>query len=229
MTEHQLAPHVDRQFTRRYQPDPRDAGYRVRSLGIALPKPVNKSWTTGPILDQGNTSECVRYGITQLLQTRNIQRKHALDLTRDLYPWAQANDGIPLPHDGTTVRAGLQYARKTLGVVASFHAIYSMDELLAWLSTSGPVVVGTEWLTGMDVPDAKGYAEPTGRSRGGHCHLLTRLAYPVTQARRFIEDTNSWSEAWGLGGKFRMTLDAWEYLIFGLNGEAWAVQETPAR
>ena len=222
--------HMHRQFTRLYQPDPRDRAYGVRTLGVTG-RPGNKSWTTGAILDQGNTSECVRYGITQLLATRRIQRSHALTLTHDLYPWAQQDDGFPLPHDGTTVRAGLRYAQKVAGVVASYHMAESMDELLLWLTEHGPVLIGTEWMSGMDQPTARGFAEPSGWSRGGHCTLLTRLSYPATPAKRWMEDTNSWSKLWSptLGGKFRMTLDAWEYLIFGLNGEAWCVQETAAR
>lgn len=224
------APHEHRKFARLYAPDPLDAGYRVRSLGRSIVQPPkSRSWTTGPILDQGATSECVRYGTTQLLATKNIVRPHALDLTRDLYPWAQAHDGIAGPHDGTAVRAGLQYAQKIMGAVQSYHAAYSMDEVLSWLSHNGPVVVGTEWLPGMDTPDAKGFVQATGKSRGGHCYDITRLNYPTTQALRWAEGTNSWGKPYGLNGKFRMTLDALEYLLFGLNGEAWCVIEAPVK
>lgn len=218
-----------RELGRIYKADPRDRNYRIVALGPLEKTYRSHSWTTGPILDQGPTSECVRYGSIQLLLTRPVQRSHALSLTTPLYPWAQAHDGISYPHDGTTVRAGMQWLRTEAKVIDSFHWAFTMDEVLSWLSTSGPLVLGTDWFTGMDDPTQEnGFVlTPDGYYRGGHCFDATRLDVRSTSVvKHRVQITNSWGPSWGDKGKAWLSMDALEYLLFGANGEAVCVMET---
>lgn len=64
----------------------------------------------GPVLDQGNLPQCVAYmaaggkALDEFLQLGHWPKYD----TAEAYRNAQAIDGIPTPHDGTTVRAMLQ-------------------------------------------------------------------------------------------------------------------------
>lgn len=241
-----LAPHPQRGLGRVYIPDPRDANYPLRA---ALPRAAlsARSWKTTQWMlgrglsfgDQGYTSTCVRYGCTHLLMLAPIVRKNAFALTQSLYTWAQDNDEWPgSEHEppyyaGTSVRAGLQYLRKVLGVITEFRWARSMDDVRGWLTWSkaeggGPLVVGTDWWTGMDNLSGShttaNWWEPDGNYRGGHCWVVT--SYVAGTARREAYYWSGNSHNGNHRGKIRES--ALEYLLFQANGEAAAITEVPA-
>lgn len=181
--------------------------------------------------DQGYTSTCVRYGNTHILQLEPIVRVNAFDLTADLYPWAQRNDywpGEEPTYYGTSVDAGLQYLLHVAKAIREYRWIFSMDDLLTRLSAraaegGGPVVVGTDWYSGMDNLDGSGVWTVTGRYRGGHCYVIRGHDSPTTKREGRFDTGNSHA------GNFEASIsyDAMEWLLFGANGEAAAITELP--
>lgn len=112
-----------------------------------------------------------------------------------IYNEAQKIDGIPVPHDGSTVRAGAKVLQK-LGLISNYYWASSIDDIVMTLLTLGPVTVGTNWYSGMNVPDLNGLIKPTGRIEGGHCFLLNG----IDKKSGLIRMKNSWGTLWGKGG-----------------------------
>lgn len=236
-----VKPDPQRSLGRVYMPDPRDARYGLRD---AMPRSALRAanwkttqWMLGRGLtfgDQGNTSTCVRYGCTHLLMLAPIVRRNAFTLTERLYPWAQDNDewpGAEPTYYGTSVRAGLQFLRKELGVISEFRWAQSMDDVRGWLTMpkdkgGGPLVVGTDWWSGCDnlgdAPFAANWWEPDGNYRGGHCWVIKGYVAPrVGRSEAYYHTANS--HAGNHRGKIKES--ALEYLLFQANGEAAAISE----
>lgn len=144
----------------------------------------------GPVLDQGGTPECVAYALAggkahdEFLQLGRWPRYDAADL----YRRAQAIDGIPMPHDGTTVRAALQVAvsrgltdtvtghRYLLG--SYYNLMAEADPFLAAgaaIALGRPVYLGFDWYPDwFGDSDASGdwpggvLPQPHGAQEGGH-------------------------------------------------------------
>jgi hypothetical protein len=238
-----------------YMPNP---GSRQYPLAAAVPRRgaiswKSKTWRMGNGLryrDQGSSSTCVRYGLLHLLQLTPIIRADAFQLTTKLYAWAQNNDpwpGSEPTYYGTSVDAGLRYLRHfdainnlpepptRTGLIKEYRWAYSMDEVITRLSLpakegGGPMVVGTDFYSGMDVypENGDGYVQrnqwtPSGNVLGGHCYVLDGQTAPTARKPRQILIGNSHDQ------NFRATMDAeaMEWLLFAQNGEAAAVTETP--
>ena len=221
-----------------YIPNPGSLNYQLRE---ALPRTVlapsnwkSKRWRMGrghAFQSQGYTSHCVRYGCTHVLMLEAIVRGNAFDLTKGLYQWAQRNDPWPgeePSYYGTSVDSGLQYLLHQAKVISEYRWARSMDDVLARLSAKasdggGPLIVGTDWWSGMDNNDGSGIWTPTGNYRGGHCYVFRGHISPTAKREGVILTGNSHS------GNFegRLSYDAAEYLLFGANGEAAAITEIP--
>jgi hypothetical protein len=181
-------------------PDPRD---RLHTMRAHLPQAplaqARRSWTPGPILDQGDTSQCVAYAWTQLLAATPVKTPRPDAWPAGLYTDAQLRDGIPLPHDGTTVRAGAQ-AVKAAGYIRADDGEYvwgdSVETVARWILHYGPVVLGTNWYQTMFTPTAAGELRPDGPNAGGHAYL----AFGVDVPKERIRIVNSWGVGWGVGG-----------------------------
>jgi hypothetical protein len=72
-----------------------------------------------------------------------------------------------------------------------------------------PVIVGTTWHNGMFKPNKKGFIRPIGAVAGGHEYLAPGIDYS-TQMLTFL---NSWSDQWGMGGRFHMTFADFQTLL----------------
>lgn len=209
-----------------HSPDERDADYPLRAL---IPENVaseSRTWRVGGgmPLDQGETSACVGFAFAGWLYTAPMQRIAHDPEPQRIYTLAQALDGFPTPHDGTTVRAGCQ-ALQNLGHIGSYHWAQSIEDVREYVLSVGPVVVGTDWLTSMDEPDERGVVTVGGEVRGGHAYLCRGFHGPA----RLYEFEQSWGD-WGLGGRFFMHEADVAELLFGRgNGEACAaVEKRPA-
>ncbi len=188
--------------------------------------------------DQGNTSHCVRYGNAHLLLLEPIVRGNALALTKGLYAWAQNNDpwpGSEPTYYGTSADAGLQFLLHEAKLIKEYRWALTMDEIITRLTLpakdgGGPMIVGTDFYTGMDVdltpsqkPGDRTKWVPEGELMGGHCYVLDAHRAPAAQRVRQIGIGNSHKgnhRAW-------IDADALEWLIFGQNGECAAVTELP--
>ena len=188
-------------------PDPRDKKFMLQRPNEAAfsaeesPR-LWRHWKVGPVLDQGNTPQCVEYAGRQWLTASPVRQMWPGGFAT-LYQECQLVDEWPgEDYDGTSVRA-LFKVLKSRGYISEYRWTWDNFTMLDWLLREGPMVVGTDWLAGMDNPDAKGFIRATGRNWGGHAWLVTgtntRIVCPDGSigAHRML---NSWGSEWGEKG-----------------------------
>ncbi len=193
-----------------YTPDDRDYPMALEFDAAELPIPASgrRKWSIGPVLDQGHTSECVGYSWKQFLQTTPL-RTMTGPSGDDIYRQAKALDGMPQGSEGTTVRAGAA-AVSNEGRLQSYLFAQSMDDIIKWVLTRGPVVVGTQWYDRMFHPEQTGgYLFPGGRIVGGHAYLL----YMIDQPNNEGEIVSSWGLQFNQTGTAKIKLDALDFLM----------------
>lgn len=188
---------IEHGFGRLYVPDSRDNNYQVKTiLGISK---RNVRWWGDSVWrgNQGQTPECVAFAWVGWLEAGPIYQgpPHPIVNPDNVYKKAQKIDGVPLPHDGTTVRAGAKVMQK-LGFIKSYYWAASVDEMIQTILQLGPVVVGTAWYTGMMRPSSDGVICATGSIVGGHSYLLSG----VNRTTELFRIRQSWGLGWGLKG-----------------------------
>lgn len=196
-------------------PDPRDAQHLMAAhLPDGVPLPTYRYWAPGPVLDQGQTSQCVAYATEGWLNASPV-RTFSGDVPDSIYQQAQAIDNIPLPHDGTTVRAAMKVMENE-GRIAEYLWASTIDDLVRWVLTKGPVVIGTNWYYDMFFPNKNGRVRVTGANVGGHATLITGMNNTLRMARV----RNSWGQHWGQNGNYWIGFNDLNRLVFGEDGEA---------
>ena len=168
--------------------------------------PTAVYWADQWQLDQGDTGHCVGFGWAQRFNSgesndpdADTWKGYTNDDAHAIYYECKVIDGEPGSEDGSYVRSGA-IAMKNRGEIAAYAFADNVDDVVAWVMTKGPVVVGTDWLSDMDDPDRNGVVRATGYLRGGHCYLLD--GYDTkTQMFRF---QNSWGN-WAANGYFYMS------------------------
>ncbi|GAC1648726.1 MAG: hypothetical protein NVS4B6_23680 [Mycobacterium sp.] len=143
-----------------------------------------------------------------------------------IYAAAQAIDGMPLPHDGSTVRAAAQIMASPTGPlskagkapVVQYVWAQTIADVHDYLLLHGPLVVGTDWWDAMFHPDPQGYLLPTGRVVGGHAWLL----YGYDTATDTYSMRNSWGSTWGDNGTAKLHGPDLNRLLFQGTGECCA-------
>jgi hypothetical protein len=198
------------------QPDARDHAYPLRALIPAAAPPAGRRVRKiGRILDQGDSPQCVAFAWRAFLNAYPIH-----EVTGDppepptLYAAAQAIDGWALPHDGTSVRAGAK-ALQAEGSIVNYYWAFSIDDVIKFLLAGGPLVLGTDWFSGMFEPDKDGMVHVRGEIVGGHAYF----AYGVDTAKGLLYCQQSWGLHWGKHGTFTLSLEDAAYLL-GRDGEA---------
>jgi len=187
---------ADIRLGRLYVPDERDKLHPMSArLDLAEPLPAGKVWHTGPVLDQNGTPQCVAYAGEAWLMASPLCTKTG-PTPEQIYLAAQAIDGWPLPHDGTSVRA-VEQVLQAEGRIAEYVWAESLDVLKRWVLTRGTVILGTNWYESMfTVRD--GYVKVAGQVIGGHGYLCVGYS----GARKAYRCLNSWSKFWGDNGRF---------------------------
>lgn len=212
---------------RLYRADPKDREFemtetRLRGIRAVQLKRRARPWGIGPILDQGDTSQCTVYTFAQFLQS--APWIHSLlwqaSTFTERYRRAQTHDGIAGPHDGSTERAVLMDA-KADGLITEFLHVTDEDIAREYLTTRGTLCFGTDWFGSMFTPDAHGYVEPEeGPTDMGHEYLMRWYYGP---RHRLYADSyefvNSWGDGFAKKGHFFMKADAVRYLWQQLNGD----------
>ena len=204
-----------------FQPDGRD--YPVERLealiesGAAVPL----RWAVPRILDQGANGTCVSAGTLGACDCDDESHVDSKFTSADIIPFFKTIAGAgPLPDGGAEVREGLK-AAKAAGYISAYSLLTSAAQIKDWQEKHGPVVVGADWMSSMDAPNAGGYVTFGGTVRGGHCFY----GNGDLLGQDFV---NSWGSGWADGGHFYMT-DAEFAKMQNGDFEAWAiVQAAPA-
>lgn len=156
-------------------------------------------------LDQGNVGSCTANALCGALNSQPDYKGVALDendaLT--LYKRETADEGQPYPQfdPGGTGRAVCK-AAKELGILSGWQNALGLQAALQALVLR-PVIIGINWYTSFDSPDANGHVAiaPGATVRGGHEVVLDEI-----DAEHYLVGAwNSWGTAYGAGGRFYMS------------------------
>lgn len=238
MTSADTAP--ERVFDRIPSPPSESARYSVRRAGIPRGvDPFETHWKLTPDfpLDQGEEGECVGFGTAAELSADPMMHPTGQAIARELYRAARREDqlmGLNFP-EGATVLGGLRAARK-MGLIVGFAWARTSDELRDAVLSHGSVILGTDWVSGMDRLTREFLARVSGAVRGGHCYViigyLPRFSYvdPVdgkVKVAEAYELINSWGASYGRQGRFYMLRSETDDLVFARSGEAAIVTDVP--
>lgn len=169
---------------------------------LTAPREKGSQWWYNPLtLDQGSEGSCVGHAWTQGANAAPKTHHYDHPFAYSLYKRAQALDEwAGEDYEGTSVRAGGKAAREK-GLVSGFAYATGVDEVAMWVLNKGSVVIGIDWMTGMDRPLKENgyYVTPTGRVRGGHALILDGVRH-YGDDKDFFRILNSWGASWGYGG-----------------------------
>lgn len=178
-----------------------------------------------PVLDQGSLGSCtgnaaeafagtdpVYAGIPTALATRPTgdaaaDEQQAIALYSAATKLDNARGTYPPTDTGSTGLA-VAKAAQAAGLISGYQHAFSLDTALKALAVS-PLIVGVNWYSGFDNPDASGFVTLSGSVRGGHEFLL----YGIDAAGQKVLARNSWGESWGAAGCFSFSFDDFGRLL----------------
>lgn len=190
---------------------------RRRLAAPGTPLPVRKTWRIGPPnLDQGSTGTCVGQSWENFQRCAPMRTVVKAVRAFDIYDAAiKIDEWSDNDHDtartfGTSVRAGAEVLTSK-GRLKSFVWAFALQPAVEWVLTEGPVVLGTNWYSSFNTPDAEGIVRitPTATPVGGHAYLWRG----VDTRRSLALCSNSWGDDWGKSGDFYVPLRDLERLI----------------
>lgn len=192
---------VERTFDWRPRFDPRSLNYPIR--GAVTTNPVNRTWRVPAPLDQGAEGACVGFGWThELMTTPVVVPGLTNEYAAGVYHDARRLDEWPgEDYDGTSVLAGAKVLAAR-GYLKEYRWAKGIADVELALGTTGPVVLGINWYSGMDTV-RDGVVSVSGHIRGGHCILArayrkTGFIFPDEPAIGLL---NSWGNSWGVNGQ----------------------------
>jgi hypothetical protein len=202
--------------------DPRDKEFRMSAVAPIAVTRNKMMWETGPILNQGTTSECTAYAAEQLLLSAPVKNKMYLT-PNQLYRLNQLNDEWPGEnYHGSSVRASMKVLQAA-GLIGEYVWASSIDPVRRWVLMKGPVILGTNWYSGMNNPSRlTGFVRPTGKPVGGHAYMIRGADDTIKcpdGSKGALRIINSWGNTWGQQGKAWLSYKEADGLIKN-NGEA---------
>lgn len=188
-------------------PDPRDSRHQLRTVTPLRAAMATRYWRTGPVLDQGSTSQCVAYSWTQFITSAPLMSKVPVNYPADLYNRAQQLDEFAgESYEGTSVRGGVK-ALQEQGRVSEYLWSTDADECRRYVLSRGCAVLGIDWPESFFTPVRKSngmYLEnPESPIAGGHAILVCGYS----EKRKAFRLLNSWGATWGAGGRAWMRFD----------------------
>jgi hypothetical protein len=199
-----LEGYSDKRLGRHVRHDPRSRFYRAPESDPSTLVSVAHTRRI-PVLDQGNLGSCTGNACVGALGTDPIYPTVPANVTLDeheavaLYSAATLVDPYPgsyPPDDTGSDGLSAATAARNLGLASGFTHAFTLNALLTGLQT-GPAMIGSVWLTGMDTPTSSGMIRATGSVRGGHEYV----ADEIDVDRQVIGITNSWGDSYGLRGR----------------------------
>jgi hypothetical protein len=175
---------------------------------------------SAPILDQGNLGSCTGNALAQLINSakfaparRRVHKRRYLVESEAVALYSRATvidpyDGAYPPEDTGSDGLSVTKAGMEQGYFSEYTHTFSFDQFLGALQLQ-PVIVGTNWYEDMFEPNAKGFVSVSGRYAGGHEYLCVG----VNMRDKYVTFVNSWSEWWGVKGRFRMSFPDFERLL----------------
>lgn len=201
VTIHRIHHPDARKLGRIYVGDDQDAGYNLRA--IMAPQPERTiPWQIGPVLDQKATPQCVAFTAREWLNAEpQSDPDQANPDPASMYAGAQANDGIPMPHDGSNDRGLCKYLQ-SIGMIDNYHWASNVPDAIQYLLTTGTLMCGSNWTQGMFTPSSDGFIAPLGPVEGGH----EFHSYWFSRADDAFWMQQSWGGAWNAAfpGRFKI-------------------------
>jgi hypothetical protein len=195
----------------------RHVNHDDRSLQYLLPEAdtvATVQWSRViEVLDQGNVGSCTGNACTGVLGTQpddaDLAALIAAGLVLDenealtLYSAAEVidGDGPYPPNDNGSSGLSVAQAAKNAGLCSGYLHALSVAAAHNALQT-GPFMVGSNWYTSMDTPDASGLVAIAADAtvRGGHEYEC--IGYDEPSDRWHM--VNSWGTGYGVAGHFYM-------------------------
>ena len=166
-------------------------------------------WEEGIVLDQGSEGACVGFGwMGNILSNPNAplpqpQVAQANSIARGYYQRAKKIDQWPgEDYEGTSVLAGAKIILEE-GLIDSYRWCFGIDDVRTSIITTGPVVIGVPWRSGMYSTNNAGIVSVSGNLVGGHCLVITGYDPAMKIGSETVEVfrwRNSWGNDYGING-----------------------------
>lgn len=171
----------------------------------------------GKSLTQGYTGHCCGFGDANFLINNPINTPCTNEDGHKFYYMCKVIDGEPGNEEGSNIRSAAKVLQQ-IGRIKNYAFANDFETINWWLLNKGPLIVGTVWYEGMDMPDEYNVVHPIGAVRGGHCYIINGLDETYYYAQ------NSWGEGWGNNGAFRILIPDF-IKIFTAAGDAISAVE----
>jgi len=199
------------------QHDERSRAFAYRAAAPAVLRSVRHTSHIG-ILDQGDVGSCTgnatvgALGYDPYFSTVNGTSLDE-DLAVKVYSLATTLDpftGTYLPDDTGSSGLAAAKAAQQLGLISGYQHAFNLAAALTALQ-AGPVITGITWYESFFTPSSSGLVNiQTGdKPAGGHEVCVDGY----DDAEQLVWFRNSWSDSWGVGGRFCMPVTTWAQLL----------------
>jgi hypothetical protein len=190
--------------------DYRMVDYITPSMRKRASQITETNWQVDHILDQGNTGHCVGFAWAGFGIALPVFDNWDNSMGDKIYYQAKIIDGEPNQEDGSDTRSGVQAFMNFSQLQNNAYAFASsIDDVITWVLSSGPVVGGTNWYNNMFNPDSNGLVSLGGGIAGGHEWEIIGFS----RKTNLFNCVNSWGTSFGVNGHFYITTDDYQRLL----------------
>jgi len=178
--------------------------YLTKEKILSSSRVISRHWSVDKILNQGDTQHCVGFSMAHFCRCLPMKTLYEDADGHSIYYEAVEISGSEAKEIGTTIRNGAKalQQRGRIKHYALFNGSEKVSDIINWILTTGPISVGTNWYESMNHPNADGLVFPMGEIVGGHAYLING----VDKYTGLMEFVNSWGDAWGKSGTFKMSI-----------------------